>query len=68
MSLEILEYGVAAIKEHCLDQDTMSDMTLERWSTLLSQLEDLDFLDAGAVNAEEIASWLNSFASIFSHE
>ena len=58
MSLEILEYGVQAIREHCLDQDTsidsLGDMTLERWSTLLSQLEELDFIEAGVLHAEEL--------------
>jgi len=54
MSLEILEFGVQAIKQYCIEADVQPDsfgrMTSERWSTLVSQLEELEMLDAGVVD------------------
>lgn len=53
MSLEILDFGVQAIKEYCIEPEFQPDnfgrMTIERWSTLVSQLEELEMLDPGAV-------------------
>ena len=53
MGLEILDFGVQAIKEHCIGRDVQSDqigrMTIERWSTLVSQMEELQMLDPGVV-------------------
>lgn len=53
MSLEILDFGVQAMKEHCIEMDIQpgdfGQMTVERWRTLVSQLEALKMLDPGVV-------------------
>jgi len=53
MSLEVLDFGVQAIKEHCIESGTRPDnlgrMTIERWTTLVSQLEELKLLEPGSV-------------------
>lgn len=52
MSVEVLRFGVDAIKEHCLgdvDRDALGTMTAERWRTLVEQLETLKLIDAGSV-------------------
>jgi len=53
MSLEILDFGVQAMKEYCIEMDTQpgdfGQMTVERWRTLVSQLEALKMLDPGVV-------------------
>lgn len=56
MSLEVLEYGVAAIKEHCLDSDpaALGRMNPQRWATLVSQLEELELIDHGTINAADL--------------
>ena len=58
MSLEILDFGVQAIKDHCTDMDVPSDdfgrMTAERWSTLVAQLEQLKMLEPGAVESASL--------------
>ncbi|HUG66713.1 MAG TPA: ABC transporter substrate-binding protein [Pirellulaceae bacterium] len=55
MGLEILDFGVRAMKEHCIEPDAATDsfgrMTSERWHLLVSQLEELAMLDPGAVDA-----------------
>ena len=54
MSLEVLELGAQAIKEHCIEPDVQGDnfgrMTSERWTTLVSQLEELKMLEPGVVD------------------
>ncbi len=56
MSLEILDFGVEALKEHCVDSEfesnSFGEMSQERWSTLVSQLEELKMVDAGFVSAD----------------
>ncbi|MBC8353432.1 MAG: ABC transporter substrate-binding protein [Planctomycetes bacterium] len=53
MSLEILDFGVQALNEHCIDLDVETGkfgrMTSERWSTLVSQLVELEMLEPGVV-------------------
>lgn len=53
MGLDVLEFGVAAMKEHCIDTDAAPEvfgrMTSERWTTLVSQLETLQMLAPRAV-------------------
>jgi NitT/TauT family transport system substrate-binding protein len=54
MSLEILAYGVEAIKEHCLassSAEPLGRMTHDRWKTLVGQLEDLEMIEAATVDA-----------------
>ena len=54
MSLEILAYGVDAMKSHCIDRDYTAEafgaMEPARWSELVSQLEDLEMIEAGVVD------------------
>jgi len=54
MELEVLEFGVRAMKEHCIDADSLGRMTSERWSTLVSQLVDLKMLDPGIIDPESL--------------
>ncbi len=58
MSLEVLDFGVQAIKEHCVESDTQpaqfGRMTAERWSTLVAQLEELKMLDLGVVEPSSL--------------
>jgi len=53
MSLEALEYGVQALTPLVLDpvakRDGLGSMSLERWKTLVEQLEDLELIKPGAV-------------------
>jgi NitT/TauT family transport system substrate-binding protein len=53
MGLEVLDFGVRAMKQHCIEAaattDNLGRMTNERWSTLVSQLEELKMLEPGAV-------------------
>ena len=54
MSLEILDFGVQALKEHCIDPDvaakTFGQMIPERWTTLVEQLEELEMVEPNAVD------------------
>ena len=58
MSVEILAFGVQALKEHCIDPaphaEDFGRMTSERWHTLVSQLEELEMLDP---SEREQAPW-----------
>ncbi|MBI2480086.1 MAG: ABC transporter substrate-binding protein [Planctomycetia bacterium] len=53
MSLEILDFGVQAMKDHCIEPDVEPEsfgrMTADRWRTLVSQLEELKMLEPGVV-------------------
>jgi NitT/TauT family transport system substrate-binding protein len=54
MDVEILAFGVDAMKKHCLGPDETSSigsMTLGRWSQLIQQLEQLKMLEVGQVSA-----------------
>ena len=54
MSLEILAFGVEAIKAHCIDAEVASEsfgsMKPSRWSGLITQLEELDMIAPNAVD------------------
>ncbi|MCA9123382.1 MAG: ABC transporter substrate-binding protein [Planctomycetales bacterium] len=58
MSLEVLDFGVNAMKEYCIDPDVESEdfgqMTISRWSTLVSQLEELEMLDSGTLTPQSL--------------
>lgn len=57
MDLEILDYGVQALKEHCVEHDSQNAigaMTPDRWKTLVSQLEELEMITLGSVDAAEL--------------
>lgn len=55
MGLEVLQFGVEALKPLCLPFDvpasTLGQMTPERWETLTSQMIDADSIPAGSVDA-----------------
>lgn len=55
MSVEVLSFGVEAIKQHCLDAEVkpFGAMSLSRWETLVDQLESLGMLEPGAVKAAD---------------
>lgn len=54
MSLDVLAYGVEAIKSHCVDDNQAPEafgaMQPARWSELVSQLEDLEMIESRAVD------------------
>jgi len=58
MGLDILEFGVRAIKEHCVGPaatpENFGGMSPERWATLVSQLEDLKLVEPGKVASEAL--------------
>ncbi len=56
MSLEALEYGVKALKPLAVDATTrgIGTMSLERWQTLVRQLEELDLIKPGQVDAAAV--------------
>ncbi len=55
MSLEALKYGVEAMAPLCKPSDGVAScgMTLERWQTLVQQIEELEDIPKGAVKPEE---------------
>lgn len=53
MSLASLEYGVAAMKPLCETSDPLCSMTLERWTELVSQIEELKEIEPGSVSPQE---------------
>lgn len=55
MSEDVLQFGVDAIKQHCLGEPAdgpFGAMTLDRWKTLVEQLESLQMLEPNAVPPE----------------
>lgn len=58
MGLEILAFGVDAIKQHCIDAtlapEAFGSMKPARWTELVQQLEELEMIDAGSVNADSL--------------
>ena len=57
MGAEILKFGVETLKPMVLDevakQAGVGAMSAERWETMLSQLVELEMIEAGAVNAAD---------------
>ncbi len=55
MSLAALEFGASAMAPLCKVRDTepLCNMTLERWQTLVSQIEEVDDIQPGSVKPEE---------------
>ncbi|HPK03732.1 MAG TPA: ABC transporter substrate-binding protein, partial [Candidatus Sumerlaeota bacterium] len=57
MSLEILQYGADVLRDlvqpASLPAEQIGTMTPQRWAELTGQLEELQLLPAGAVNAED---------------
>lgn len=53
MSLASLAYGVAAMKPLCETDQPLCSMTLERWQTLVRQIEELGEIEKGSVVAED---------------
>lgn len=55
MSAAALAFGVQALKPLVLTEpgQAIGDMTLDRWQTLIKQLEELDLVKPGAVTAEQ---------------
>lgn len=60
MGMEILAYGVKALKPLCLpeqfDEAQLGKMTAERWQTLLNQMVEIDLIKSGAIKAEDVFS------------
>ncbi|HWB14516.1 MAG TPA: ABC transporter substrate-binding protein [Pirellulales bacterium] len=58
MSLEALEYGVKALEPLAVDDTTrehgIGSMSIERWQTLTRQLEELELIKPGAVDAAAV--------------
>lgn len=53
MSLESLSYGVQAMKPLCETADPLCSMSLERWQTLIRQIEELKEIESGSVKPED---------------
>jgi NitT/TauT family transport system substrate-binding protein len=57
MTAEVLEFGSRELRELALPRgvgpETVGDMTLERWTTLVQQMDELEPSSAGKVKAEE---------------
>jgi NitT/TauT family transport system substrate-binding protein len=57
MPLDVLEFGVKALKPLCLpegfSEDRLGEMTAERWKTLVDQLVEIEVLKPGAVSADD---------------
>jgi len=54
MEMDVLAFGVAAIKKYCVAPDQpaseFGNMTLQRWTTLVDQLQDLEMIEPGQVD------------------
>jgi NitT/TauT family transport system substrate-binding protein len=57
MGLDVLEFGVAALKPLCLPEgfaaDRLGEMTAKRWQTLTDQMVEIGSIKPGAVEAGE---------------
>lgn len=53
MSLASLAYGVTAMKPLCETDAPLCSMTVERWQTLVDQIEELGEIEKGAVSAQK---------------
>ena len=55
MSPAALEYGASAMAPLCKvgEGEPMCNMTLERWQTLVQQIEEVEDIKPGSVKAEE---------------
>ncbi len=57
MGMDILDFGAKELQSMCLNDDSkslgMGAMTAERWTTLVSQLEEIEAIKPGAVKAEQ---------------
>lgn len=57
MGMDILEYGVEALKPLCVTEEVdlskMGAMTAKRWTDLASQLVEAEVIEAGSVKPEE---------------
>ena len=60
MGLEILAFGVKALKEACLpegfDEKRLGEMSKERWQTLVSQMTEISSIKPDSVKAEDAFS------------
>jgi NitT/TauT family transport system substrate-binding protein len=53
MALDVLEFGVAALKPLCVpegfDSSRIGEMTTERWSKLIEQMTEVDLIPSGSM-------------------
>ncbi|MEZ6039382.1 MAG: ABC transporter substrate-binding protein [Planctomycetaceae bacterium] len=58
MSIAALEFGVSAMRPLCLPEEStkLGEMSLTRWQTLVSQIEEVGEIEAGSVKAEDCFS------------
>ncbi len=56
MSVEVLDAGYAALRGLCLEDsgEFRGTMQLERWATLVKQLEELELLDPGKIEPQDL--------------
>lgn len=63
MGMDILDFGAKELQSMCSNEDTKSlgtgAMTPARWTTLVSQLEEIEAIKKGSVNAEQ--AWSAEF-------
>lgn len=58
MTPAVLQYGAEQLRTLCQTEETVpvGGMTLERWQTLVKQIEEIDEIPAGSVRAEDCFS------------